>query len=221
MIFENVKEVEINSLNGKINIKAWDNAYAEVSYILHGEVEVETEQKNSKLIIREKPKKRKVLGVFSKSSNGWAEIEIKVPKGTPVKARNVNGELKAEGVTFKEAITVNGTLEINGYTVERLSSVNGTIKAHLAIAGPLNVTTVNGNVELTIEDLEGNVSIGTVNGDVKLYLTDFCDAKISVKKRVNGSINLIGIDEEEPIIGAGTFEVSVGTVNGDARVEVI
>ncbi len=221
MMFENIREVEINSVNGEINIEAWDNNYAEVSYIPHGEVEVEIEEENGKLIVREKPKKRKILGIFSKSSNGWAEIEIRIPKGIPVKARNVNGELKARGVTFKEAITVNGTLEIEGYSAERLSSVNGFIKAHLAIAGPLNVATVNGSIEVTIEELEGNVTLGTVNGDVKLYLTDFCDAKISVKKRVNGNIELVGIDEEEPVIGTGTFEVSVGTVNGDVRVELI
>jgi len=45
MIFENVKEVEISTVNGRLDIEGWDNDHAEVNYTLHGEAEVEVEQK--------------------------------------------------------------------------------------------------------------------------------------------------------------------------------
>ncbi|NJE10252.1 DUF4097 family beta strand repeat-containing protein [Thermococcus sp. MAR1] len=217
MIFENVREVEINATNGRIEIEGWENDYAEVNYTVHGEVNVEVEQKGSRLIIREEPKKR-FLNLLR--GNGWAEIVVKVPRSVPVKARNVNGELKARSVRFEDVTTVNGEISLEDCEAEKLNTVNGEVRAHLTVAGPLQAKTVNGEIELTIEELEGDVEVSCVNGDIVLRLTEFCDARI-VSKRVNGDVKLVGVDPDEPIIGTGEFEVKVSTVNGDIRVELI
>ncbi|WP_456424085.1 DUF4097 family beta strand repeat-containing protein [Thermococcus sp.] len=217
MRFENVREVEINATNGRIGIEGWENDYVEVNYTLHGEVNVEVEQRVSRLIIEEEPRKR-FLNLLR--GNGWAEIVVKVPREIPVKARNVNGELKARGVRFEDVTTVNGEISMEDCEAEKLSAVNGEINAHLTVAGPLQAKTVNGEIELTIEELEGDVEVSTVNGDITLRLTEFCDARI-VSKRVNGDVTLVGVDPDEPIVGTGEFEVKVSTVNGDIRVELI
>ncbi|WP_148882171.1 DUF4097 family beta strand repeat-containing protein [Thermococcus aciditolerans] len=217
MIFENVREVDIKATNGRIEIEGWENDYAEVNYTVHGEVEVTVEQKGSGLIIMEEPKKR-FLNLLRES--GWAEIEVKVPRRVLINAKNVNGELKARGVRFEDVTTVNGEIDLKDCEAEKLSTVNGEVRAHLTVAGPLKASTVNGEIELTIEELEGDVEVSCVNGDIVLRLTEFCDAKI-VGKRVNGDVKLIGIDPDDPVIGTGEFEVMASTVNGDVRVELI
>ncbi len=217
MMFENVREVEIKAVNGHLDIEGWENDYVEVEYREHGEVDVEVEQKGSRLLIKEEPKK-KFLNLLGES--GWAEIELKVPKGVVVNAKNVNGELKARGVHFEESTTVNGEIHLEDCETEKLSTVNGEIKAHLTAAGPLKASTVNGELEITIEELEGDVEASCVNGDIVLRLTDFCDARI-VTKRVNGDVKLVGIDPNDPVLGTGEFTVNVSTINGDVRVELI
>ncbi|WP_297477782.1 DUF4097 family beta strand repeat-containing protein [Thermococcus sp.] len=217
MRFENAREIEVGAVNGLVIIEGWENGYAEVSYVPHGEVDVEVEQKGSRLIIKEKPKK-KFLNLLRES--GWAEINLKVPKSAVVNARNVNGELKARGVRFREVTTVNGEIHLEDCEAEKLSTVNGEITAHLSVAGPLKASTVNGELEITIEELEGDVEASCVNGDIVLRLTDFCDARIETKK-ANGDVEFVGIDPDEPVIGTGEFTVKVSTVNGDVRVELI
>ncbi|WP_457741930.1 DUF4097 family beta strand repeat-containing protein [Thermococcus sp.] len=215
MRFENVREVEVSIVNGRIELEGWGESHAEVTYTVHGEVNVEVEQRGSRLVIREEPRKR--FHLFG-GREGWAEIGLKVPMGVPVKLGNVNGEVKARNVLFTEASTVNGEITLENCKVEKLSTVNGRIKAHLPIAGPLKASTVNGEIELTVEELEGNVEIGCVNGSVTLRLSEFCDARIKLGS-ARGSVELIGI--ERGVIGTGEFEVKVGAVNGSVRVELI
>ncbi|ASJ07106.1 hypothetical protein A3L08_07110 [Thermococcus pacificus] len=217
MIFENVKEVEIKAVNGKLNIEGWEQSHVEVDYTRHGEVDVEIKKRGDKLIIKEEPKKR-FLNLFGEG--GWAEINLKVPKAVVVNAKNVNGELKAKDVRFGEVTTVNGRISLEDCEAEKLSTVNGRIRANLKVAGPLKASTVNGNIEITLDDLEGDVEVSTVNGGVALYLTDFCDARITAKA-VNGGVHFVGIDPENPVIGTGDYEVKVSTVNGSVRVELV
>ena len=217
MMFENVREIEIKAVNGHLDIEGWEKDYVEVDYIVHGEVDVKVEQKGSRLLIKEEPKK-KFLNLLRES--GWAEINLKVPRSVVVNAKNVNGELKARDVRFEEATTVNGEMNLEDCEAEKVSTVNGEIKAHLTTAGPLKASTVNGEIEVTVEELEGDVEVSCVNGDITLRLTDFCDARV-VMKRVNGDVKLVGIDPNDPVIGTGEFTVKVSTVNGDVRVELI
>ncbi|MBP1913039.1 DUF4097 family beta strand repeat-containing protein [Thermococcus stetteri] len=216
MIFENVKEVVIKAVNGKVEIEGWKDKRVEVNYTLHGDVDVKVEQRGSRLIVKEEPKK-KLMNLFK---SGWAEIHVKVPRNVIVNAKNVNGGLKARGTRFEEATTVNGEITLEECEVKKLSTVNGEIRAHLTVAGPLRASTVNGDIEITIEELEGDVEASCVNGDMTLRPTDFCDARI-VAKAVHGDVELVGINPENPVIGTGDYEVKVSTVNGDVTVELV
>jgi len=215
MMFENVREVDLNVTNGRVRVEAWENDCVEVNYVKHGDVDVRVEVVGKSLLIEEKPRKR--FHVFG-GKEGWAEIEVKVPKNVLVSAKSVNGEITAVGVILRDAITVNGEIELRNCEARFIKSVNGDIRAQLPVAGPLDVSTVNGNVEVLIEELEGDVNVGCVNGEITLRLTDFCDAKIETTK-VNGDVELVGISDDT--IGTGEFLVRVKTVNGDVRVEVV
>lgn len=211
-----MKKVGIKAVNGKVMIEGWDESCAEVEYITHGEVNVEVEKPGDELIIKEEPKKKKILGIFEKSSNGWAEIRVKVPKGVVVSATNVNGTIEGREVEFKLVNSVNGRIILEKCMAGIISTVNAGIKASLSKAESLKVKTVNGPIKLTIEELEGNAVIGTVNGSVHLILTEFCDAKIKAKA-INGSVRMIDTDT----IGTGEYEVNVSTVNGSITIELI
>ncbi len=218
MLFEDVREVHLNFVNGRVNVSAWGEDAVEVSYTKHGEVEVIVENMGGKLVINEKPRRKfRFLGII-KAEEGWVEIELKVPRGVPVNARNVNGELIADGIRFTDVTTVNGEITLRNCEAELMKSVNGEINAHLRVAGPLEVSTVNGDITVTIEELEGDVNVNCVNGDVTIRLTEFCDARIEAKK-VNGDVELIGIPDG--IIGTGEFPIRIKTVNGDVRVEIV
>jgi DUF4097 and DUF4098 domain-containing protein YvlB len=201
VIFENVKEVVIKAVNGKVEIEGWEDDHVEVYYTTHGEVDVKVERRGSRLTIREEPKRR-LLNLFGRE--GWAEIAVKVPENVLVNAKNVNGEIEARRVSFGEATTVNGEITLKECRAEKLKTVNGEIEAHLTVAGPLKASTVNGDLDITIEELDGNVEVSCVNGDVRLRLSDFCDARI-VPKTARGDIELVGIDPENPVIGTGEY----------------
>ena len=218
MLFEDVREVHLNFVNGRVNVSAWGEDAVEVSYTKHGEVEVIVENMGGKLVINEKPRRKFRFLDIIKAEEGWVEMELKVPRRVPVNARNVNGELIAEGVRFTEVTTVNGEITLKNCDAELMKSVNGEIEAHLPVAGPLEVSTVNGDIEVTLEELDGDVSVSCVNGDITLRLTEFCDARIEAKK-VNGDVELVGISDG--VIGTGDFLIRVKTVNGDVRVELV
>ncbi|AMQ19470.1 DUF4097 family beta strand repeat-containing protein [Thermococcus peptonophilus] len=217
MIFENVKEVDVSAVNGKVEIEGWENDHAEVSYTVHGDARVEINRRGGKLVIKEKPKKR-FFNMLGKS--GWAEIIVKVPRNVPVIASSVNGEIRARNVSFEKVSTVNGRIEVEDCKAGEISNVNGRVKAHLALAKSLKASSVNGPMEVEIEELEGNAKISTVNGSITLSLSDFCDARIRTS-RVNGAVTFEGTDPENPVIGTGEFEVKVSTVNGNIVVRRI
>ncbi len=218
MKFENVKEVKIKAVAGKVEIEGWDKEYVELEYRLHGDdVRVETDLKNGTLTVVEKPR-RKFFNHLGKDS--WAEIWLKIPRNAVVDLNNVTGTVRGKDVRFKEVVTVNGGITLESCETESLKSVNGGITAHLSIAGPLKASTVNGSLTVTIDELEDDVELSCVNGGITLRLTDFCDARI-LAKRVNGDVRFINIDPENPVIGTGDYEVRVSTVNGDVRVELL
>ncbi len=215
MRFENVREIRVKAINGLISLEVWENDYAEVNYTVHGDVDVVLEQNGDVLRVEERPKKR--FRLFG-GREGWADIDVRVPKRAIVWAKNINGEIKANGIRFTNVTTVNGEIELRECEAELIKTVNGEIRGHMLV-GPRKVSTVNGEIELTVEELDDDMNVNCMNGDVTLRLTDFCDARVRAKS-VNGDVRFIGIDPANPVVGAGTFEVEVSTVNGDVRVEL-
>ncbi|NJE42161.1 DUF4097 domain-containing protein [Thermococcus sp. GR6] len=218
MRFDGVRRIELHLVAAETRVESWDESYVELTYELHGDdVKVDANLNGETLTIKEKPRRR----FFNRlGKDSWAEITLKVPRGVTLRVDTVIGKLRAEGVRFEEATTVNGTLILEECEAEMLKTVNGEIRPHLPVAGPLKASTVNGDIELTIEELEDDIEVNCVNGNMTLCLTDFCDARI-ISKKVNGNVRFVGINPNDPIIGTGELEVKVSTVNGDVKIELV
>lgn len=145
----------------------------EVSYTLHGEAEVEAEQRGEKLVIREEPKKR-FFNLLGKS--GWAEITVRVSKKATVRASTVNGEIRAKNVSFEKVPTVNGRMELENCEAGKISNVNGSITLALSDFCDATIRASRVNGAITFEGInpenpvvgtgEFEVKVSTVNGSV-------------------------------------------------------
>lgn len=51
MVSENVKEVEVSAVNGKVELEGWESDHVEVDYIIHGEFEVKVSTVNGNVVV--------------------------------------------------------------------------------------------------------------------------------------------------------------------------
>ncbi|MFA4647796.1 DUF4097 family beta strand repeat-containing protein [Pyrococcus kukulkanii] len=211
MIFEDVKRVIISGVNGKITVEEHEGDFVEVKYTIEGECDVEVKREGETLIIKEEPRKKKILGIISKDLKGKADITVKVPESVSVTASSVNGTILVEGAKARKVTSVNGSIILKEARVSEVSTVNGRISGSIALAEDLKVSGVNGSISLDIEDMEGDGIVSTVNGSVRIRLSDLCDVTV-IASAVNGRIH---VDDFED----GEFKLKVSTVNGSVVVE--
>ncbi|MFA4662237.1 DUF4097 family beta strand repeat-containing protein [Pyrococcus kukulkanii] len=211
MIFEDVKEVIVSSVSGKITVEEHKEDFAEVNYTIEGECDVEIKQEGEKLIIKEKPKRKKILGIINKDLKGKANITVRVPESVSVTASTVNGTVLIEGAKAKKITSVNGSIVLKEARVSEVSTVNGGVSGSIALAEDLKVSAVNGSIGLDIEDMEGDGIVSTVNGSVRIRMSDLCDVTV-IATAVNGRIH---VDDFED----GEFKLKISTVNGSVVVE--
>ncbi|MFA4640238.1 DUF4097 family beta strand repeat-containing protein [Pyrococcus kukulkanii] len=211
MIFEDVREVIVSSVSGKITVEEHKEDFVEVNYTIEGECDVEIKQEGEKLIIKEKPKRKKILGIINKDLKGKADITVKVPESVSVAASTVNGTVLIEGAKAGKITSVNGSIVLKEARVSEISTVNGGVSGSIALAEDLKVSAVNGSISLDIEDIEGDGIVSTVNGSVRIRMSDLCDVTV-IATAVNGRIH---VDDFED----GEFKLKISTVNGSVVVE--
>ncbi|MGE0460961.1 MAG: DUF4097 family beta strand repeat-containing protein [Vicinamibacterales bacterium] len=146
-------------------------------------------------------------------SNVEVRWTVKVPKGTIVDLRTINGRVALSGLDGEvHARTVNGGVE----------------GKRLAVAA-LDASTVNGGVDIELTAPlagEGSVALEAVNGGVSLALPG--DSRASVTARVtNGGIRTTDLDLQltgeqsrrrlEGTLNGGGTRVSLQTTNGGVR----
>ena len=194
--------VEIEHINGYVDIKVWDKAEVRVV----GELGERTKQ-----FIFERDGNEIVINVKAKNGQGrhnWSsddgdKLEIFIPKDSKVNYSSVNSDVKGTGIEGGAHFdTVNGDIEVNGLAGRiRLESVNGDISAS-KLKGDVKIETVNGEIRSTsssgkkdrYESVNGDIVITsgsreinaeTVNGDIKLALREIKHLNLDT---VNGSI---------------------------------
>lgn len=133
---------------------------------------------------------------------------VRVPAGVAAEISSVNGNVTVRGVDTPASIeTVNGGIEFDGAGAHHLETVNGKIRASFDRAdwtGTLDLSTVNGGVELTLPaDFAAELRGETVNGGI-----DVGDFKVTVSgrwgpKEFRGTIG-----------GGGNRVINIETVNG-------
>jgi len=115
------------------------------------------------------------------------EFRVLVPKGVRVGVSTVNGDVTVDGATSDaEGRTVNGDVEVSTSGGRaQAASVNGSVRARLGrldTDGPMEFTTVNGNVRLELPadagaDLEMETVMGSLNTDFEMTVSGRMDPK--------------------------------------------
>ncbi|AEC52723.1 hypothetical protein PNA2_1808 [Pyrococcus sp. NA2] len=206
MIFHGIKKVIIRGVNGSITVEGWEDEFITLEYEIHGRANVEVEENGDILIVREEPERSWITG------NSRADIWLSVPRETEVEISSVNGPIKVENCRVESIKSTNSKITLKNVRIREIRTVNGSITGSIELAEELSVKTVNGKVELEIQDIEGDGKISTVNGSIRLLLSEFCDVTITAKT-VNGKV--------EAPSREGEYELSITTVNGSVNVEFI
>ncbi|HEV2147296.1 MAG TPA: DUF4097 family beta strand repeat-containing protein [Longimicrobiaceae bacterium] len=137
------------------------------------------------------------------------DFTVRVPAGVRLAARNVSGDVEAEGLRgYVEARSVSGDVRLSTTGYGEASTVSGGIFASLGSAawtGGLDFSTVSGDVTVELPARAStDVRIRTMSGEIE---TDFpLDVeRRSMRRSVRGTL------------GSGGRELSVTTLSGDVR----
>ncbi len=147
--------------------------------------------------------------LINRDNDVAVEFVVKVPAGVHLVAKNVNGEVKAEGMRADvEGISVNGNVTIATTGVGRAKTVNGSIDAKVGSSSwndSLEFTTVNGTIDVTLPaGASADLEAKTVNGGV------YSDFPLTVR-------GTMPPHHVNATIGGGGRQVKMRTVNGSIR----
>lgn len=210
--------VELENVNGSVQIKAWDRDEVKVDAIKHAgskerlqEATIKIDASRDSISIRTEYPHHDHS--FSRDGSDPATVEytLMVPRNARLsEIKLVNGNLDLEGVNGEVRVScVNGRLSARklGGRAE-LSTVNGNLEASLdRLASPVNVSSVNAAVLLTLpSDAKANLEASTVSGSIR---NDF-GIPVSKHRFVGNDLN--------GELGGGGPSVRVSNVNG--RIEI-
>ncbi len=146
----------------------------------------------------------------SRDNDTSVDFTVRVPAGIGFIARNVNGDVDADGLQ--------GAVE--GYTV------NGSVR--VATAGSVRANTVNGSIDASMgrTDSPDGATFKTVNGEITLHLPASVNADLHLSS-VNGRIRTdlpvtlrgsfgseFGPKRLDGALGNGGQRLEASTVNG-------
>lgn len=139
------------------------------------------------------------------------DFTVRVPAGVRLAARNVSGDVDAEGMRgYVDARSVSGDVRISTSGFGEASTVSGEIVAALGSggwSGGLDFSTVSGDITLELPARASTeVRVETLSGDIE---SDFpLDVeRRSMRRRARGTI------------GQGGRELNLTTLSGDVRLK--
>lgn len=213
-------QVELQNINGSVEIKAWDRNEVKVDAIKHAwskqrlqEATIKVDSRSDSLSIRtEYPDHDRTFWNDGKHDQpASVEYALTVPRNARLADINlVNGNLDIEGVNGEVRVScVNGRLtarKLGGQA--ELSTVNGKLEASLdRLASPLRVSSVNAAVLLTLpSDTKADIEASTVSGSIS---NDF-GIPVAHHRWVGHELN--------GELGGGGPRVHVSNVNGGIEI---
>ena len=215
--------VNLENLNGGVQIKVWDRAAVQVdaikkAYKPHRLAEAQIQVNSTEESIRvrtEYPDQNQSFRSDERRYDNPAIVEytLTVPRKAMLESVElVNGSLDIEGVEGSvKASSINGRVKARGLIGDaKLSTVNGELQAtftQLDESKAINLASVNGNVTLIIpSNANAAIRAGTVHGSI------FSDFGLKVK---HGEYVGHSMDGQ---IGTGGPRIKLGNVNGQIRV---
>jgi hypothetical protein len=196
--------LEIDNVNGRINVEAWDGATVDVRAERLGKGSTQDEAKRmlDRIEIAEQVSGGAIriqtkVARASSWLGGGTEVRyfVKVPAGAEIDVETVNGGIEVTGLRGRvTAETTNG-----GVTARR-------------IAGPINASTTNGGVDVDVDAVtEPGIDLECTNGGIRLRLPR--DAKATLAASItNGGIDADNLNIE--LAGQTTRRRLEGRLNG-------
>ena len=147
--------------------------------------------------------------VQASRSNVEVRFTVRAPRSVWFDGVTVNGDVDVQGPLARvEATTVNGDVFLEADGEAKATTVNGSIRARIAgndLTGPVDLETVNGSIELDIND--------GINADVEAaWLSGGLDTEFPL--RVRGRIGKSASGQ----LGSGGPTISLSTVNGSIEI---
>jgi DUF4097 and DUF4098 domain-containing protein YvlB len=206
--------VAVSTLNGGIQISAWDRNEVKVDAVKRGHTQQDLDE--TKIVVDAQAGFIRISTEYPEQHNnhhGAVNYTISVPRGAKLdQIQSVNGGVTIDGVIGPvRAKTVNGKVEVRG------------------AGGDVHASAVNGKVEAIFDRLASqHISLEAVNGVIALGLPKDAGARLKASTLHGG----ISSDFDLPVrhaefgpgsslestIGNGGAEVTLHTVNGAIKV---
>jgi hypothetical protein len=176
--------VQIEIISGRIEIEGWDRNEVRVQVDGDETRRLDIEAGRKQVSIRSRGLGRR--GFPWAGSDREVDVSVFVPVGSRIKARTMNGPIRAEGVggvlNFNSA---NGDIEVKGSPSEaRLETINASIELE-GPASRVDARTVNGSIKL--KGVSSEVSASTISGSIEVEADTLERADL---KTLSGSIEL-------------------------------
>lgn len=209
--------VEVQGINGKVEIQTSDTRTAEVYVLRTGKNsdsltrrEVIIEQTSTGLLVKAKESRHVGFWAHLFGSNPHEDVTIKAPRQISLALRGINGRVTSGDIDGAiEAKGINGRIEL-GQSSESadISGINGNLVVGLRSLGERGASFkgINGGVELRLaSDLNADLTAKGMNGNVRSDIPD------------------VTVDKEEPgsrysaHIGNGGSPITLSGINGNVR----
>lgn len=167
------------------------------------EIEINVDSLGNAITVNTEIKKRG--GIFKFNQEAKVDYQIFLPDDILTNIYNVNGSITGNDLTNNFVIeVVNGSITLNDCTGElKLETVNGKIKCNMVETSGVNISTINGSVEIGIPNsVNANISAKYQNGS-------FVYDEMSFKDVVQQSKTL-----SARLGGPSQINISAETVNG-------
>jgi hypothetical protein len=216
-----VQRVEVNEVDGTINIEAADTNQITMEAVVRTRVPGKPNEENQgffktaldgdTLTIGRKSEHRWGIHFGLSGDEYFVTYNLRVPSTVALELQTINGKIDTRGVDGEtRATTVNGVVDIttSGTNEVEAKAVNGIIRAHfLTDFHGASFKTVNGRVIATLPPTASFTGDFTqVNGDVEAAFPLNIHSHPG-SRRVSGEVN------------GGRYSLHIVTVNGDIKVE--
>jgi DUF4097 and DUF4098 domain-containing protein YvlB len=199
-------EVVISNVSGSIDVRGWDRNEVQVTgHIGRGVQRVDVESSGGRTFV-------KVVLPRGNNNDGYAEIEVSVPKSSSIEVSAVSADVSSRGVLGTQRLkSVSGevTADIAGSESE-VRSVSGDVTVR-GSGKPisLRVSSVSGSLDLT--NAAGKLDLVTVSGDARVQMGDTSEIRgrtTSGNLEVSGKLTRDGRVDVEGVSGDITLRLS-------------
>lgn len=211
--------VEIQAINGSVEIVTADTNLAEVSIIQTADSADDLDGKSiliehdpSHLLIRGQQSKGNWLRRLWGGGNVRHQVVLTLPRKIDLETSAVNGPLTVGEIDGGVSVSaVNGRVEVAKASGRaELKRINGNVRLAISGLGPagLEVSAINGSIQIRpIENLNADIDVNKLNGSFSLDLPN-----VTMNERENRSTI-------RARLGTGGSPISFNRVNGNIRFE--